>query len=37
MITSYTAGEFRERFAYNEGRRHLCNLLLEELELIRSQ
>lgn len=37
MITSYTAGEFRERFAYNERRRHLCDLLLDELELIRSQ
>ena len=37
MITSYTAGGFRERFAYNERRRYLYDMLLEELELIKSQ
>jgi predicted nucleotidyltransferase len=37
MITSYTSADFYKTFAYNERRKHLYGLFMEELEIIRSQ
>jgi hypothetical protein len=37
MITSYRSPDFYKTFAYNERRKYLYGLLLEELALVRSQ